>query len=100
MRRSTGQEAALALTAKRAEAMRTAADQWGLCTDVRRSPSQRAALAVAVKARGIVEVHRMFTHSSEEITQKVAQAMEIVRTGQWGLCEVRLQAEAKRQAVQ
>ena len=99
VRRSSSQEAALALAAERAETMRTAAGQWGFCADVRRSPSQGAALAVAVRARHRVEIHRMLTHASEEITQKTAQAMEIV-TGQWGLCEVRLQAEAKRQAVQ
>ena len=55
---------------------------------------------MAAKARNKVEVHHELTHPSEEITQITSQAMGIVTTGQWRLCEARLQAEAKRQAVQ
>ena len=76
--------------------------QWGPCANVRRSPSKRApvAVAVATKARDIVKVHRVLAHPSEEITQKTAQAMGITTTGQWGFCEARLQVEANLQAVQ
>ena len=42
----------------------------------------------------------MLAHSSKEKTQKTAQAMGITTTGQWGPCEARLQAKAKRQTVQ
>ena len=72
----------------------------GLCTDVRRGPIQGAALALAANARDIVEVHRVLAHSSEEITQKTAQGVEIATMDQWGFCEARLQVESKRQAVQ
>ena len=47
-------------------------------------------LAVAVKAHGMMEVHRVLAHPSEEITQKTVQAMEIVTTGQWEPCKARL----------
>ena len=40
------------------------------------------ALAVAVKAHDMVEVHRMFAQPSEEITHKKVQAMGIATTGQ------------------
>ena len=55
---------------------------------------------VAAKAHDMVEVHRVFAHPSEKITQKTTQTMEIATTGQWGFCEVRLQVKAKRQAMQ
>ena len=56
--------------------------QWGPCADVRRSPRQGAALAVATKVHDMVEVHRELAHPSGEITQKTAQAMGIVTTDQ------------------
>ena len=40
IKRTPSQGAALRSAAKTAEAMRTAAGQWGSCADVRRSPSQ------------------------------------------------------------
>ena len=59
----------MGLAAKTAEAMRIeATDQWGLCADVRLSPGRGTALAVAVKAHDMVEVHRVLAHPSEEIT--------------------------------
>ena len=70
------------------------------CADVRWSPSQGAALAVAVKARNVMEVHRVLTHPSREVAQKTVETMRIATTGQWGPCKACLQAEAKRQAVQ
>ena len=96
VRRSSGQGAALGLTVKTAEKMRTATGQSRPCADVRRSPSQGTALAVAAKARDIVEVHRVLAHPSEEITQKAAQAMRIATTGQCGFCEARLWAKTTR----
>ena len=84
-----------------AEAMRIeATGQWGGCADVRRSPRQGTALAVAVKAHDMVEVHRALAHPSEERTQKRVQAIRIATTGQWGPCKGRLQVKVKRQAVQ
>ena len=101
VRRTWSQGAALALAATTAEVIIIERMvQWGLCADVRRSPSQGVALAVAAKVRNITDVHRVAAHLSEEITQKTAQAMGIVTAGRWGSCEARLQAKAKRQAVQ
>ena len=77
-----------------------ATGQWGPCADVRRSPRQGAALAVAAKAHYMMEVHRVLEHPSEEITKKTVQAMRIATTGHWGPCEERLQVKAKRQVVQ
>ena len=54
-----------ALAEKMAEAIRTPTGPWGPYADLRRSPSQGAALAVAV-TRDIVEVHLMLAHPSEE----------------------------------
>ena len=42
-----------------------------------------AALAVAAKARNVMEVHRILEHPSEDITRKVAEAMGITTTSQW-----------------
>ena len=100
MRRSSSQGAVLALAAKTTEAMRTATGQWGPCADVSQSPKQEAALAVVVKARGVMKVRHVLVDPREEITQKTVQAMEIATTGQRGPCEARLQVKAKRQAVQ
>ena len=101
MKRTASQGAALVLTAKMTEAMRTeTTDQWGSCAGVRRSPSQGAPLAVAAKAREMMEVHRMLAHPSEEITQETAETTRIATTDQWESCEVCLQAETKRRAVQ
>ena len=47
----------------------------------------------------MMEVHRVLAHPSEDITQKMVQAMEIATTDQWGPCEVRLLTEEKRYAV-
>ena len=69
-------------------------------TGVRRIPGQGEALAVVAKAYDRVEVHRMLAHPSEEIMQKAAQAMGVATTGLWRSCEARMQAKAKRQAVQ
>ena len=86
-------------------------------TDVRRIPSQGVALGasiaesesavigpgaelvVAAKARNIMEVQRMFAHSSEGIMRNTTEAMGIATTGQWGSCEASLQVKAKRRAV-
>ena len=101
VRRTPSQGETLGLGAKTAETMRIeATGQWAPCTDVRRGPNQGKALAVAAKACDIVEVHRVLAHTSEEITQKMAQAIGIATTRQWGFCEARLQVEAKWQAVQ
>ena len=71
MRQTLSQEVALGLATRTAEAMRIeAAGQWGPCADVRRSPRQGATLAVAAQAHGMVEVHRVLAHPSEEVTQK------------------------------
>ena len=87
------------LAVKVAEAMKIqATDQWGPCADVRRSPRQGAALAVAAKAHDMVKVHHVLAPLSEEIMQKTVQAMGITTTGQWGLCKARVQVRAKRQA--
>ena len=70
--------AALELTAKTAVAMRMeVTGQWRACADVKPGPRQGAAVAVAVKAYNIIEVHCVLAHGSEEITQKMVQAMEI-----------------------
>ena len=66
VRRTPSQGAAPTSAAKTAETIRI---QWGAGTNMKWSPNQDAALAVATKTRDIVEVHRMFTHPSEEITQ-------------------------------
>ena len=67
---------------------------------MKRGPKQGAALAVAVKAHDMVEVHHVLAHPSDKITQRTAQAMGIATTGQWRPCEVRLQVKAKPQALQ
>ena len=101
VRRTPSQGAALRLAAKTAEPMGIeATDQSGPCADVRRSPRQGVVLAVVAKAYNMVEVHRVLTHPSEEVTQKTVQAMETTTTGRWGPCEARLQVKAKRQAMQ
>ena len=101
VRWTPSQEAALGLEAKTAEAMKIeTTGQWGPCADVRRSPRQGAVLAVAAKARNMIEVHRVLAHPSVEITKKMVQAMEITTTGQYGTCETRLQVKTKRQAMQ
>ena len=101
VRRTPSQEAALALAAKTAEAIRIeASGRWGPSADVRRSPSQGPVLAVAAKARDIVEVHRMLAHPSEEITHKTVQTKRKTTTGQWGSSEAHLQAKAERNAMQ
>ena len=41
----------------------------------------------------------MLAHPSEDITRKTAEIMGIETTGQWGACETRFQAKAKRHAV-
>ena len=64
MRRSSSQEAALALAAKTAQAIKTATGQWGPFTDVRRRPRQGAALAVAAKARDVMKGHTRGTAGS------------------------------------
>ena len=50
----------------------------GARENVRRSPRQGAALALALaaKAHAIVAIHRALAHPSEEITQKTIQAIE------------------------
>ena len=53
-------------------------------TGVRRIPGQGTAVAVAAKTHDMIAVHRMLAHPSEEITRKMAEAMGIVTTGQWG----------------
>ena len=58
----------LALAEKTAEAMRTVTGQWRPCVDVRRSPRQGAALAVAAKARNVMKVNDVLADPSEEIT--------------------------------
>ena len=50
-------------------------------------------------SRDVMEVHRMLTHPSEDITRKTAEMMGIETTGQWGACETGFQAKAKRHAV-
>ena len=90
----------LALAAKTAEAMETATGQWGPFADVRRSLRQGEALVVAVKVRDEMKVHHVLADPSEEMTQNTVQAIEIVTTGQWVPCEVRLQVKAKPLAVQ
>ena len=83
MRWTPSQEAALGLEAKTTEATRKeATGQWGPCADVRKRPRQGAALAVAMKAHDMVELHRVLARPSKEITQKTTQAMEITTTGQ------------------
>ena len=78
LRRTPSQGAALGLAVNTIiEAM----SQWGACTDVRRSPRQVVVVAVTVKAHGMVEVHRVLAHPSEEITQKTVQTMGIATTG-------------------
>ena len=96
MRRSSSQGEALALAKNPAEVMRTATGQWGPCADVRRSPRQETALAVAAKARSVMKVHHVLADPGEEITQKRIQTMGIATTGQSGPGEARLQVKAKR----
>ena len=58
--------------------------------------------ALAMRAgasRDVMGVHRMLAHPSEDITRKTVEIMEIGTTGQWGACETRFQAKAKRHAV-
>ena len=87
-------------------------------TGTRRIPRQEVALgkiltenglvritsgpALAMRAgvpRGVMEVHRMLAHPSEDITRKTAEMMGIETTGQWGACKACFQARAKRHAV-
>ena len=83
MRRTPSQRAALGLVAKTAEATRMETmGQWGPCADVRRSPRQETVLAVAAKPHDMVEVYRVLAHPSEEMTQKMVQAIGIATTGQ------------------
>ena len=42
------------------------------------------ALAVAVKALDVIEVHCMLAHSSEDITRKTDEGMRIATKDQWG----------------
>ena len=51
---------------------------------MRRITGQGIALAVAAKARDIMEVHRIHTHPSKGITRKTAEAIRVKTTGQWG----------------
>ena len=53
----------------------------------------------ASASRGVMEVHRMLAHPSEDITRKTAVMMGIETTGQWGACETCFQVKAKRHAV-
>ena len=53
----------------------------------------RVELAVAEKAHSIIEVPRMLSHPSEDITQKTTDVTEIATTGQWRSCEVCLQVK-------
>ena len=100
MTRTPSHGAALELAAKSVVVMRIeATGQWRACADVRLGPRQGAALVVAVKSHNIIEVHHVLAHGSEEITQKMVQAMEVATKVQWGPCEARLQADAKQQAV-
>ena len=62
----------LALAAKTAEVMRTATGQWGPCVDVRRSPRQGVAPAVAAKARYVMKVHHILVDPEEEMLRTVA----------------------------
>ena len=58
--------------------------------------------ALAMRAgvsRGVMEVHRILAHLSEDITRKTAEMVGIETTGQWGACETCFQAKAKRHAV-
>ena len=83
-------------------------------TGARRIPRQEVALeaslaenglvkiysgtALAMRAgasRDVMEVHRMLTHPSEDITRKTAEMMGIETAGQWGACETCFQAMAK-----
>ena len=58
------------------------------------------ALAMTAGAfRGVMEVHRMLAHPSEDTTRKTAEMMGIETTDQWGACETCSQAKAKRHAV-
>ena len=47
-------------------------------------PEARAAMAVAVKAHDMVDLHGVLAHPREEITHKTAQAMGSATMGQWG----------------
>ena len=71
----------------------------GACEDVRWSQRRGAALAVAAKTHGMMEMHRVLVHASAEITQKTVQAMRIMTSSQWGACEARLPVKGKRQVV-
>ena len=46
--------------------MKTAMDQRGPCADVRRSPRQGAALAVAARARDMMKIHHVLEDLEEE----------------------------------
>ena len=50
-------------------------------TGVKRIQRQGGALAVAAKARNIMEVHRKLAHPGEEITQQTTEAIGTVTTG-------------------
>ena len=64
-----------------------------------RIPGQGAALAVAAKARDMMEVNRVLAHPSEEMTPNTTKTIRET-TDQWGSCEARLQVKTKQQAVQ
>ena len=51
---------------------------------MRRITGQGIALAVAAKARDIMEVHRIHTHPSKGITRKTTKAIRVETTGQRG----------------
>ena len=68
-------------------------------TGVRRIPGQGTALAVAAKARDVMDVHHMFAHPNEEITRISANVMTVIPTDGWGPCEACSQAKAKRYAM-
>ena len=83
VKRSPNQGAALVLAAKSAEAMIIeTTGQWMPCADVRWTLTQGAALAVAARARDMIEVHLVLAHQSEEIALKTVETMMIATTGQ------------------
>ena len=69
--------------------------QWGTCVDVRRGPSQVAALAVAAKVCDMMEAHRMRAHPSEEITGKNGSGSGNRDSGPAGVLPGALAGESK-----
>ena len=65
----------------------------------RRDMKDKALSSRALSLRGVMEMHRLLGHPSEQITRETAKQLGVELSGQWTPCEACSMAKARRNAV-